>query len=125
MRYPEDVFVSEIVTDPSNPPDAILLTGFLGRSTESDMTRIYLDVMLGSFIDVRNSAILHGQRISEAQSPLGGWYLWLKRDLELVDVVRDGYARLGKLQQEYMDDLQQSSDSFSDLQPGWPQMPTG
>ncbi len=125
MRFPEDDFVSGIVTEPADPPDAILVTGFIGKSTESDMTRIYLDVMLGSYIDVRDSAILHGKRISESQSPLGGWYLWLKRDLELIDMVRDAYARLSQMQQEYMEDLQQDNSNFSDLQPGWPQMPTG
>lgn len=125
MRFSEDDFVCEIVSEPSNPPDAILVVGFLGKSTEDEMTRIYLDVMLGSFVDVRDSAILHGRRIPESQSPLGGWYIWLKRDLELLDVVRDAYARLGQLQQEYMDDLQQNVDGLNDLQPGWPQMPTG
>lgn len=125
MRYSEDDFVSAIVPEPSDPPDAILVVGFVGRSADKEMTRIYLDVMLGSFIDVRDTAVLHGKRIPETQSPLGGWYVWLKRDLELLDVVREAYARLGRLQQEYMDDLQQDMDGLNDLQPGWPQMPTG
>jgi hypothetical protein len=125
MRLPQDDFISEIVHDPTDPPDAILVTGFLGKSTEPDMTRIYLDVMLGSFVDVRDTAILHARRISEAQSPLGGWYLWLKRDLELIDVIREAYTRLTQIQQEYIEDLGQASDSFSNLQPGWPQIPTG
>ncbi|MER8601765.1 hypothetical protein NKH09_28595 [Mesorhizobium sp. M1339] len=125
MRLPQDDFVSEIVGNPADTPDAILVTGFLGKSTGPDMTRIYLDVMLGSFVDVRDTAILHARRISEAQSPLGGWYIWLKRDLEMVDMIRDAYTRLSKIQQEYVDDLRQTTDGFSGLQPGWPQMPTG
>lgn len=123
MRLPEDDFVAGIVVDPNTPPDTILVVGFVGRADTGDDTRIYLDVMLSSYLEVQDSKILHAQRIPASQSPLGGWYIWLRRDLDLVEVVRAAYARLEEVQQDFVRNLRRTEDSFTDIQPGWPQMP--
>ena len=73
-----DQFTAKAVPDPKSP-DAQLVTGFLGASSESDKTRIYFDASLSSFVDVATSDILNTQAIPESQSPLGGSYIWLKR----------------------------------------------
>jgi hypothetical protein len=39
----EDDFISKIVKDPAQPPDVLLLTGYLGASSEPGYTRLYFD----------------------------------------------------------------------------------
>lgn len=120
----EDDFVFHVVKDPSDPPDALLIVGFIGKSSKPECVRIYLDVMLGAYIDLPERSVLHGQRVPESQSPLGGWYIWVKRDLDLVDTVRDAYAKMAEIQEEYKHGIQPEADSFGEIGPGWPQMPT-
>ena len=76
-----DQFTARAVPDPKNP-DAQLVSGFIGASSEADKTRIYFDPSLSSFVDVATSDILHTQPIPEDQSPLGGSYIWQMRPLE-------------------------------------------
>ncbi len=120
----DDEFVYHVVKDPSDPPDTLLLVGFVGKSENVDCVRVYMDVMLAAYVDIPKSAVLHGQRIPESQSPLGGWYVWVKRDLDLVDTIRNAYAKLAEVQEEYMQNLKPEADSFGDMSPGWPQLPT-
>jgi hypothetical protein len=79
-----DGFVSKVVTDPAKPADTVLLTGFLGPSSEDGHTRIYQDATLESYVDVPNDAILHTESLSKDHSPLGGSYIWLKKDAEVL-----------------------------------------
>jgi len=76
-------FVSKIVKDPKNPPDAVMLTGFVGASSEKGCTRLYFDANLSNYVDIPNDAILHTQKVG-AESGLGGSYVWVKRDAELI-----------------------------------------
>ena len=39
-----DAFTAKVVPDPKNPGESLVLTGFLGASTESKQTRIYWDL---------------------------------------------------------------------------------
>jgi hypothetical protein len=76
-------FVSKIVKDPKNPPNAVMLTGFVGTSSEKGHTRVYFDANLSSYVEIPNDAILHTQEVG-AESSLGGTYVWVKRDAELI-----------------------------------------
>jgi len=79
-----DQFTSRVVPDPKNPGDALLITGFLGASSEPEHTRIYFDASLTRYVDAATSDILHTEPLPKEQSPLGGSYIWLKRDAEVL-----------------------------------------
>ena len=77
-------FVSKLVTDPKQPPNTLLLTGFLGASSEEGYRRLYFDPQLADYVEIPNDAILHEQDVPREQSPLGSSYVWVKRDAELI-----------------------------------------
>ncbi|MCP4654739.1 MAG: hypothetical protein GY856_04885, partial [bacterium] len=77
----EDEIVSKLVKDPDNPPETLLLAAFLGRSSEENHTRLYLDPQLKYSIEVPDDAILHTQKLDQ---PLGGSYVWVSQDAEVV-----------------------------------------
>jgi hypothetical protein len=77
-------FVDKLVTDPSKPPQALLLSGFTGASSEPAHTRLYFDAELSDYVEIPDAAILHTEAMAPAQSPLGGSYVWVQRDAELV-----------------------------------------
>src|ERR1700761_351370 len=78
-----DDFIANAVPDPRNVGETLFLTGFVGASSQSEHTRIYSDASLSSYVDVKTSDIVHSEALSEQQSPLGGSYIWLKRDAEV------------------------------------------
>jgi hypothetical protein len=83
-KIPQDDFVSKVVKDPKQPPDTLMLTGYLGDSSEEGYTRLYFDPELRSYVEVPNDAILHTQPISKESSSLGGHHVWIKRDAEVI-----------------------------------------
>ena len=83
-EFPEDPIVSNIVKDPKQPLDTMLLTGLLGRSSEDGYTRVYFDYELRNYVEVPDDAILYSEPLPKETSPLGGVYLWLKRDAEVI-----------------------------------------
>jgi len=78
-----DEFTAKAVRDPKNPGEVLLVTGFLGASSEPKHTRIYWDASLGTYVDVKTTDISHTEPLPKEQSPLGGSYIWLKRDAEV------------------------------------------
>jgi hypothetical protein len=78
-----DEFTAKAVTDPKNPGEVLLVTGFLGASSEPKHTRIYWDASLGTYVDVKTTDISHTEPLPKEQSPLGGSYIWLKRDAQV------------------------------------------
>src|SRR5581483_7532414 len=77
-------FIDKIVKDPNNPPDTLLLQGYLGASSEEGHTRLYLDPNLSDYVEIPSDAILHTVEIPKDQSPLGGNYVWINRDAEVT-----------------------------------------
>lgn len=75
-----DEFVAKAVPDPKNAGATQLVSGFLGASPEPDHTRIYWDASLSTYVDVKTADIFHSEPLPKEQSPLGGSYIWLKRD---------------------------------------------
>src|SRR5215831_3706359 len=75
-----DNLSSKIVTDPANPPDAVLLVGIQGASSEAGHTRLYFDPQFSNYIDIPDNALLHSQDIPADQSPFGQSYVWVKRE---------------------------------------------
>lgn len=79
-----DDFVSKIVTDPKNPPNTLLLKGYIGASSEEGHIRLYLDSELSDYMEIPEAAILYSQDIPKEKSPVGGSYLWIQRDATLI-----------------------------------------
>ena len=79
-----DRFVSTIVEDPAKPPKALLLPGFVGDSSEPGCIRLYLNAQLSDYIEIPEEAILHTEEIPRDRSPLGGKYIWIRRDAEVI-----------------------------------------
>jgi len=83
-NIPHDDFVAKVVKDPKQPPDTILLTGYIGKSSEEGHTRLYFDPELKNYVEIPNDAILHTQQIPPEHSSLGGAHVWIKSDAELI-----------------------------------------
>ncbi len=79
-----DDFVSKIVTDPKNPPNTLLLKGFIGASSETGHIRLYLDNELSDYVEIPEAAILYSQEIPKEKSPIGGSYIWIQRDATVI-----------------------------------------
>lgn len=77
-------FVAKIVKDPKQPPDTVMLTGYVGASSEEGHTRLYFDPNLSSYVEIPNDAILHSQEVAAEQGGLAATHLWIKRDAELI-----------------------------------------
>jgi hypothetical protein len=75
-------FVARIVKDPKNPPATVMLTGYLGASSEEGHTRLYFDPNLSNYVEIPNDAILHTEPAEE--DGLGASYVWIKRDAVLT-----------------------------------------
>lgn len=82
LRY--DDFVERIVRDPNEPPDVLLLSGYLGSSSEEGHVRLYLDEELCRYVEIPEKAIRHTQELPPEQSALGGSLVWLDRNAEVV-----------------------------------------
>src|SRR6266568_3007839 len=80
----EEDFVSKVVKDPAQPPDVLLLTGYLGASSEPGYTRLYFDAQLSNYVEIPDAAILHIQKIPAEQSPLGESYVWIDKNAEII-----------------------------------------
>jgi hypothetical protein len=90
-----DEFTAKVIPDPKNP-EASLVTGFVGASTEPGKTRIYWDPSLTSYIEVDSADILHSEPLPKEQSPLGGSYLWIKSGAQVSSGSASGQASKGR-----------------------------
>lgn len=79
-----DDFTAKVVNDPAKPQETLLLQGFLGASSQPDHTRVYADLTLASYVDVANADIIHIEPMPKEQSPMGGSYLWVKKDADVL-----------------------------------------
>lgn len=77
-------FVSHIVKDPNKHVETLLLSGFLGPSSEKEHTRLYFDAGLSQHVEIPNKAILYSQQMPSESSPLGGAYVWIEHDAQRV-----------------------------------------
>ncbi|HEX8115968.1 MAG TPA: hypothetical protein VF521_01735, partial [Pyrinomonadaceae bacterium] len=82
LRY--DDFVGRIVQDPKAPPNVLLLSGYLGSSSDEGHVRLYLDEELSRYVEIPEKAIRHTQELPAEQSPLGGSLVWIDREAEVL-----------------------------------------
>ncbi len=78
-----DALVENLIVDPTKPIDVQVLVGFLGRSSEAGNWRLYLTPQLDNYVEFSEEDMLHTQSLTDAQSPLGGTVVWLRRDATL------------------------------------------
>ena len=55
---------------PTNPPNTVMLSGYVGASSEDGHTRLYFDMELSSYVDIPNDAILHREPLEARQHHL-------------------------------------------------------
>jgi hypothetical protein len=90
----ESEFVDRLVTDPADPPAVVMFVGFAGRAASHDEVRFYLDAELSSFVDIPAEDVLHTQPLAPVHSPLGGQFVWARRDDQLVRTLEDSAGRV-------------------------------
>ena len=76
--------MDQIVTDPKNVPDVMLLYGYPGASSEDGHERLYLSPDLANYIEIPASAILHRMAAPKEQDANGGMTLWVRKDAALI-----------------------------------------
>ena len=104
-----DEFVKKIVEDVENPPETIMLRGFLGESCDEGCVRLYFDSSLQRYVEINENDILNREAIDRAQSPLGGSYIWVKADAKLTPPRKQEPEKISArfLQGQIMDRFQQ------------------
>ncbi|HET6232253.1 MAG TPA: hypothetical protein VFE05_19420 [Longimicrobiaceae bacterium] len=85
-KVPRDPFLSTLGRAGKNgdPGDVVLLVGHVGDSPEQGHTRVYSDATLRNFMDVPDDSILHSEPLPSDASPLGGHFIWARKDAEVV-----------------------------------------
>jgi hypothetical protein len=76
-------FVSRLVSDPANPPQTTLLTGYPGASDEENHTRIYFDPELRDYVDVPDDDVLHTQP-GGGEGPVEPTLIWIRQDSQVL-----------------------------------------
>jgi hypothetical protein len=82
-QKPDDL-AAELVPDPTNLPDLVVLSGYLGKSTRAGFSRLYVDVSFTEFVEVADEDVLARRSLAADQDPLGGTVLWVKRSAALL-----------------------------------------
>ena len=76
-------FIRQIVSDPKNVPDVMMLTGYLGDLSEEGHERLYLSRDLTNYVEIPKAAILHQAPLPKEQDAYGGVTVWVKKDAAL------------------------------------------
>jgi hypothetical protein len=79
-RLKEDRLAAVLVPNPGEgPPNATVLHVFVGKSTQANRWRLYLDANLASYVEVSEDDILHHQQLADDRGTL----VWLPKSLKL------------------------------------------
>jgi hypothetical protein len=81
----EEEIVRSLVPDPAQPPDVRLLVGFLGRSTQEHLWRLYVTPKFSEYVEFAEADVVHSRTLPAGPgTPLGGTVVWLKRRGNIV-----------------------------------------
>jgi hypothetical protein len=105
----EDEFVFQIVKDPLNPPDTMLVMAYIGRAAADSCVRLYLDPLLSAYLDVPEDSILYYEALPRSQSPFGGHYVWVKREPDLMRDLQEAVQKAAQTLQEVISQGQGAS----------------
>lgn len=82
-KLEQDRIVEALVPDPAaGPPNTTVLHGFLGKSTQSGVWRLYLTEALDEYVEIPEDEILHTQQLPDD----GGTLVWVPKTLALQHV---------------------------------------
>ena len=62
-RVPMHPLVKKLVPDPDDPPDTVVLVGYLGSSSKQGFVRIYLDLNFLTYYELLASDVLHAEKV--------------------------------------------------------------
>jgi len=79
----QDELIEKLVPDPAAPPDVIMLAGWMGKSHRAGYVRLYLTPLLNEYVEISEKDVLHHQPYPPAMNPLGGTYVWVRREANL------------------------------------------
>lgn len=72
-----------LVPDPANPPQLVVLTGYLARSSDPAYQRIYLDLAFRSFVDFEIDGLVHAVHTHSDADPTGPSTVWVREEAAL------------------------------------------
>jgi len=79
-KLPRDRLAEALVPDPSAaPPDAVVLHGWVGNSTDPSRLRLYTTNDMRSYVEIPEAEVLHSQQLPDDQ----GTVVWVPRSLVL------------------------------------------
>jgi len=81
---PEHPLIKALVDDPAQPPQLLVLTGFLGRAADPAYQRIYLDLALSAFLDFAAEGIVHVVHTRSDEDPLSPSTVWIRQDTPIA-----------------------------------------
>ena len=79
----QDDLVEQLIPDPSESSQFVVVEGFLGKSQRAGYWRLYLNAKLNEYVEVSENDVIHSQSLSKEKSSLGGTTLWLARGATL------------------------------------------
>lgn len=83
MEQPQHPLVEALVGDPAEPPQLLVLTGYLGKAPDSDYQRLYTDLALSQFVDIAAEGIVHAVHTHSDANPTGPSTVWIRRDAQI------------------------------------------
>ena len=79
-RIPRDAFVAKVKKAAGHDDPVVKVEGFVGDSPADGYFRLYADPSLNMHIDIPESDVIHYEKMSSEESPLGGAAIWLNKD---------------------------------------------
>ena len=79
-----DEFIKAVRPDPKSTTPLVMLTGYIGESSEEGHIRMYEGSNLARFFEIPESAILHAEPNTKEEDPLGGSKIWVKADTVFI-----------------------------------------
>lgn len=80
-----DDLVKNLINPDIDIENVSLLHGFVGDGSSDDSINLYLDVLLQSHVEILLEDILYTVKLTKAQNPIGGTFVWFKNSHNYLD----------------------------------------
>jgi hypothetical protein len=94
----QDALVEQLIPDPADHPNSMLLSGFVSNSTTQGICRLYVNLELTEYLEFSEEDILHRQSLANEQHPMRGSVVWIRRGSTL----RHARTHTAHLQADFM-----------------------
>jgi len=61
----------------------IRINGYIGKTDNNDLVRLYLNLNFDEFMEVKRSDVLHAETLTRDDIEMGGTCIWIKKDAEV------------------------------------------